>query len=472
VSVVGSRLVCAGCGASPRDDEPYPFRCPNAACGDDVDHVLRRKLDGPAGNGPLQALSGRGEEGDSNPYVRFRGLLRAHHVARAHGVSDDRFVELVRDLDNRVAAVDGHGFVATPFFRSAELSAALGFSEAGGVWVKDETGNVSGSHKARHLFGVLLWLEVAELVGLADRAARPRLAIASCGNAALAAAFVARAGERELEVFVPADADPVVLDQLESLEALVTTCPRDGLPGDPTYRRLLRAVEDGAIPFTCQGNLNGLAVEAGQTLGWEIVAAGEPIDRLVVQVGGGALASSCIHAFREGAALGALAAIPRIDTVQTEGAWPLRRAFDELRRVADPAEAIRFASHHRSAFMWPWEDEPHSIAHGILDDETYDWLAVVEGMLASGGDALVVDEAALEAANALARETTAIAVDHTGTSGLAGVLVQRATGDVGDDDRVAVLFTGAVRTAPPERRERDEELPRTRHPVAEGLRAG
>ena len=50
--------------------------------------------------------------------------------------------------------------------------------------------------------------------------------------------------------------------------------------------------------------------------------------------------------------------------------------------------------------MWPWEDEPRSIAHGILDDETYDWLAVVEGLLRSGGGALVVDEETLQRANA------------------------------------------------------------------------
>ena len=486
---IASRLACAGCGGVPREGEPYPFRCPNALRGDDVDHVLRRELDlaacnsllraakgpelpaeepgpHPVGNSLLQALS---RDGDPNPYLRFRGLLHAYHVARAHGVSDEGFVALVQDLDEQIAAVDGHGFVATPFFRSPALSDALGFSETGGVWVKDETDNVSGSHKARHLFGVLVWLEVAERVGLVDPGSRPRLAIASCGNAALAAAVVARAGERELEVFVPPDADPFVLDRLEALGALVTKCPRDGLSGDPTYRRLLRAIDDGAVPFTCQGNLNGLAIEGGETLGWEIVSSGAAVDRLVVHVGGGALASACIHSLREGVALGALAAMPRIDTVQTEGAWPLKRAFDELRRAGDAREALRFASHHRSSFMWPWEEEPHSIAHGILDDETYDWLAVVEGMLATGGDALVVDEESLEAANALARETTGIDVDHTGSAGLAGLLALRAIGSVADDERVAVLFTGVVRATPDERRERDEELPRAGHPVAQGL---
>ncbi len=463
-----SRFVCAGCGAEP-DPRLPPFRCPNAGRDDDVDHVLRRRLDLSAVRFPLG-------DPEPNPFVRYRGLLHAYHLAVEGGLSDDAFCTLVRRLDEEVASIDGHGFSATPYARSAELSDALGFSEAGGVWVKDETGNVSGSHKARHLFGVLLYLEAAELLGLAEADRRPELAIASCGNAALAAAVVAAAGGRTLRVFVPAGADPVVLGRLEELGALVTVCPRDGLAGDPAYRRLLEALAGGALPFTCQGNLNGLAVEGGETLGYEIVSepatAGTTLDRLIVQVGGGALASACIHALREAVELGALAASPRIDTVQTAGAWPLKRAFDAVWTRGNAEEALRFASHHRSAFMWPWEEEPRSIAHGILDDETYDWLAVVEGMFATGGKPLVVDEASLRRANDLAVQTTAIDVDPTGSAGLAGLLGLRTAGEVGDDERVAVLFTGVARRSSSERKERsDEKLSRPRHSVAQGLRA-
>jgi threonine synthase len=463
VSAPSSRLVCAGCGASPDPWHPAPFRCPNADRGDDVDHVLRRELD-------LSTVSFPDGDQEPNPFVRYRQLLHAHHLALAGGLSDRAFCELVRSLDGAVAAIDGHGFSVTPFARSPGLSEALGLSEPGGAWVKDETGNVSGSHKARHLFGVLLQLEVAERIGLADPSRRPELAVASCGNAAVAAAVVAAAAGRALRVFVPSDADAIVLGRLEELGAHVEVCPRDGLEGDPTYRRLLEALEKGAVAFTCQGNLNGLAVEGGATLGWELVSSRVPLDRLVVQVGGGALASACVHALGEGVALGAVAAMPRIDTVQTAAAWPLRRAFDAVTQ-GDHERAVRFASQHRSAFMWPWETEPRSIAHGILDDETYDWLAVVEGMLATGGRPLVVDEETLARANALARETTGIAVDPTGSAGLAGLLALRADGRIGEGERIAVLFTGVVRTAPPERRERDEKLPGTRHPVAQGLRA-
>jgi threonine synthase len=469
---LATRLVCAGCGAEPDRGDPYPFRCPRARPGDDVDHVLRRELDVSAVRFPL-------DDPEPNPFVRYRAFLHAYHAAIAGGVPDEEFCALARRLDAGVAAVDGHGFTATPFARSDGLSRRLGFSERGGVWVKDETGDVSGSHKSRHLFGVLLWLEVAERLGLADTARRPDLAIASCGNAALAAAVVAAAGGRTLRVFVPVDAQPAVLARLEELGAHVTACPRQGDEGDPTVRRLLLALAEGALPFTCQGNLNGLAVEGGETLGYELAAdlaaAGETVDHLVVQVGGGALASACAESLREAAALGAIPAPPRLHTVQTEGAWPLRRAFDAVaarcagRSPRAIREAVSYAAHHRSAFMWPWETAPTSVAHGILDDETYDWLAVVEAMLATGGSALVVDEETLERANAVARETTAIPVDATGSAGLAGLLALRESGAVAADERVGVLLTGVLRDQQPTGRDRDEKFSRARHPVAQGL---
>jgi len=458
-----STIVCSGCGAEATGI--YPFRCPRATGSDDVDHVLTRVLNPEWTRFPADS--------DRNPFVRYRGLLHSYHVARAHGMPEDAYVSLVRTLDEAIARVDGHGFSETPFERDAALSRHLGFGERGGVWVKDETGNVSGSHKGRHLAGIMIYLQVLERVGLVAPPLPP-LAIASCGNAALAAAVVARAADRDLHVFIPPDAPPSVVGRLRELGACLTMCERTaGSSGDPCYHAFRRAVAGGALPFCCQGSENGLTIEGGETLGYEMVSAlaGIPLDRIVIQVGGGALASACIQAFREAVELGALPASPRIDTVQTAGAWPLKRAFDAIAASGDPMQALRFATRHRSAFMWPWEDEPRSVAHGILDDETYDWRAVVEGMLATGGRPLVVDEGLLARANALARRSTGIDVDHTGSAGLAGLLALRSAGEVSDDERVAVLFTGVVRTAPTRRRRRDEELPRTRHPVAQGLRA-
>ncbi len=66
-------------------------------------------------------------------------------------------------------------------------------------------------------------------------------------------------------------------------------------------------------------------------------------------------------------------------------------------------------------------------------------------MLLTGGRPLVVTEDSLITANELAVTGTGIPVDPTGSAGLGGLLEMRRRGEVGDDDRVAVLFTGARR---------------------------
>lgn len=398
-------------------------------------------------------------EGESNPFLRYRTLFHSYHLGRAGGLTDDDYVEIVRRLDAAVAHVDGHGFTVTPYRRSDALSERLGLSAPGGVWVKDETGNVSGSHKARHLMGLLIHLEVVERLGLVRRGGdgAPALAIASCGNAALAAAVVARAGGRPLDVFIPPSADPKVVARLAALGARLNVCPRqEGTPGDPTYHRLQQAIRGGALPFTCQGPDNGLTIEGGKTLGYEIasdlMAGGGRLDRLFVQVGGGALASAVIQGLGEAVRLGAPVAMPRVHAVQTLGGYPLKRAYDRFAQRLGPQpspqtveEELRYAATHRSEFMWPWGEEPKSVAHGILDDETYDWLAVLRGMVASGGSPVVVDEATLLEANDLAVQATGIPVDHTGSSGLAGLLRLQRAGEIGAGESVAVLFTGVRR---------------------------
>jgi threonine dehydratase len=351
-------------------------------------------------------------------------------------MDDAARVAMVREVDAQVARVAGTGFVFTPFARAGELSDALGFAADGGVWVKDETHHVGGSHKARHLFTILLHLRTAEVAGLApwrSPADRPPLAIASCGNAALAAATLAASVGWPIRVFVPPSANLHVTNRLQELGATVVHCPRLATdpPGDPCVHRFREAVAAGAVPFSVQGPENAWCLDGGRTIGWEMAAAGVTLDRVFVQVGGGAFAACVAAGLAEGGSA------PRLHAVQTGSCAPLARAWDRLGSVADdPAR-------HWTDLMWPWEPVGESAADGILDDETYDWLPVVEAMAATGGSPVVADEADVVRAADLGPATTGIDASATGTAGLAGLLALR--GSVGDHERVAVVFSGVRR---------------------------
>ena len=132
----------------------------------------------------------------TSTFETYRERLDSHRRALRSGLTDAEVVDAIRVLDAAVLAVDGVGFAPTPSAPQPALAAALGLDAE--LWVKDETGNVSGSHKARHLMGVMLWLEAQRRLGTLDKASFEQLtlAISSCGNAALAAAVVAKAASR------------------------------------------------------------------------------------------------------------------------------------------------------------------------------------------------------------------------------------------------------------------------------------
>lgn len=437
---------CIGCGEETRQ----PWACPNRGR-DDVEHLLVRRL-----------IIGRVDFRDpeplhANPFVRYRRLSQTYHLARIAGMSDDVYVAMVERLDARVQAVDsrGRGFEATPTTRLPKADGSLG------MWLKHDWRSVSGSHKARHLMGIALHLKVGEALGA--RKPGQRLAIASCGNAALAAAVVAGAMECAIDVFIPADAKPRVVEQLKALGATLTICERsaESPPGDPCYHAFRKAVANGALPFCVQGPDCGLTIEGGRTLGWEIASAIESVpaqerpNRVVIQVGGGAMGSAVFAGLSDFVALDRLDEVPALYTVQTQGCAPLHRAWERIAQAVaaqphtaektggDLLEAIRTAAKTRSQYMWPWESTPHSLAHGILDDETYDWHPLVTAMASSGGAPLLVNEDQLREAKSVASAAAGGHVSYTGAAGLAGALQFDPTTHA----RTLVILSGRDRDA-------------------------
>ena len=380
----------------------------------------------------------------NNPFIRYRHLLDSYDVAIASGWTDAQFVELVDRLDGAVSEVEGHGFIVTPTTNEPSLAKAVG--SRGDLWVKNDTGNVGGSHKARHLFGVMLH----QRISMNDSNAE--LAIASCGNAAIAAATVAKAEQRPLRVFIPTWADAAVVAVLEALGAIIEVSERmPGESGDPTYLRFLEAVDAGAEPFSVQATVTPTTIDGGRTLGWEIAeqlgnAGVEGTIRTYAQVGGGAMATAVIRGLNDGIGEGWANIQPILHPVQTEACAPLPRAWDLMLAEADGNNEAGLAAAHRDPdrFMWPWEPVGTSLATGVLDDVTYDWLSVVEPTVRSGGSPIVVSEDQIRTAHEVGRRETGIDVSATGTAGLAA-LVEPLRHQTLAGDTALVLFTGRER---------------------------
>ena len=410
-----------------------------------------------------------------NPFIVHRHQLDVHRHALARGFSDEAFCQLVAEADARVAQVDGHGFRVTP------IIVLRGAPEAAGpVVAKIETGNVGGSHKARHLFGLLLHLLLDERSSGPDGpagadldvdpwaagAGGPPLAIASCGNAALGAAVVARAAERTLRVFVPTDADPAIVARLDALGAHVDHCERQpGEYGDPCVARLNEAVASGARAFTVQGPMCPEVIDGGRTLGLELAAQLDDLDvaprSIYIQIGGGALATAVMDGL---ARAWPDRQLPALHPVQAESAHPYVTAWRRFAAraltaigVADPgtdADRQAILSNRRAGIdldelialaddaMEPWPGTPASVASGILDDVTYDWQTVLRHQIETGGHPILVAEETFVAARVLAADQAHPPPTETGAAGLAGLLTHAATAPAAVVGPAVVLLTG------------------------------
>ena len=223
----------------------------------------------------------------------------------------------------------------------------------------------------------------------------------------------------------------------------IVECPRRSgdPPGDPCVHRFREAVAAGAVPFSVQGPENAWCLDGGRTIGWEMArdfedgVVGPPLDRVFVQVGGGAFAASVLAGFRMSGVT------PRLHAVQTESCAPLAAGVGN----GSTSSAVREAARRWDDCMWPWEHVGASAADGILDDETYDWIPVVRAMV-EGQRLAGRGHRGQRARGQRPRPDGPPASTPRTPAPPASPACSPSADDLGSDERVAVIFSGVDRT--------------------------
>ena len=145
-----------------------------------------------------------------------------------------------------------------------------------------------------------------------------------------------------------------------------------------------------------------MTLDGGRTIGWELAEAlkEKPVEQILIQIGGGALLTSCAIGLFEAVKYNQIEKVPSIWAVQGEGCAPFNRAWEKIPKGESLKDTIKYCYEHRSNLMEPWHN-PTGLATGILDDITYDWMGVARSLLMSGGGSVVATEEQIKFASEL-----------------------------------------------------------------------
>jgi threonine synthase len=379
-------LVCTACGTVASADKPHGT-CPS--CGKvlfaryDLD-ALRAAMPAPAFDGGAFGL------------WRYGELLP------------------VRDVHHRRSLGEG----GTPLLRlSTPVAAAAGLPQ-GELVVKDESGNPTGSFKAR---GLSVAIARAAELGIGE------VAIPSAGNAGSAAAAFCAALGLTCHVAMPRDAPAANRAEVRLWGADLIEV--DGLI-DLAGRVIRERAETGGW-FDLSTLREPYRVEGKKTMGIELAEAGGwgtgwcP-DVVVYPTGGGTGIVGMWKACAELERLGWIGpSRPRMVVVQSTRCAPMVRAFEN---GLDHAE--------------PWSDAK-TFASGIRVPSAIGDYLILRAVRQSGGTAVAVPDEEIAAAQRTLARDAGIDAAPEGTATVAALPHLARSGFLRGDERVIIFNTGS-----------------------------
>ncbi len=368
------RLICSRTGEPGELDQPA-FLSPAGA-----PWLVEYELDPSAGEGWKRSLAHRGWS-----LWRYRELLP------------------IADFASRIDLGEG----ATPLI-PLRRSAPAGVE----VLIKEETGNPTGSFKAR---GLSLAVNRARELGA------PGVELTSAGNAALAMSAYAAAAGLPARVAMPEDTPATVPERCRQLGAEVLTRPGTLIDAGAHLATLgggywnLSTLKE---PYRVEGKKT-MGLELAEQLGWELP------DWIVYPTGGGTGIVGMHKAFAELEALGLLSSKrPRFVVVQMAGCAPLVRAFERGEESAEP-----------------WANADTRV-WGLRVPKAIGDFLVLRALRETAGTAVAVEEAKLPEVTARMARSEGLRLGPEGAACMVALEELAAAGTISEGERVVLFQTG------------------------------
>jgi len=313
----------------------------------------------------------------------------------------------VDNPDHRISL--GEGF--TPLLSARRLGAKVGLPR---LFVKDESGNPTGSFKAR---GLSLAVSMAKALGATD------VCLPSAGNAGSALGAYAARGGLKAHVFVPRDVPRVFIMETEAYGAEVVTVA--GLISDAGKVCAERAKQAGW--YECATLKEPYRVEGKKTMGYELAEqmGWKLPDAILYPTGGGTGLIGMWKAFSELEAMGFVGpGRPRMYAVQAEGCAPIVKAFSEGLEEA------------------PFWENAQTLAHGLRVPKALGDFLILRALRESHGAGVAVSEAEIVQGVKEASASEGLFMAPEGGAAVAALRKLKSSGHLSSDDVVVVFNTG------------------------------
>ncbi len=281
------------------------------------------------------------------------------------------------------------------------------------LYLKDETGNPTGSFKDR---GMCLALSMARVLGI------KRVALPSAGNAGVAAATYAMAGGVECRVYLPTTIPEAFVQETRDTGAEVVLAGKTIAEAGAAMSRELDSdwfnLSTFREPYRVEGKKT-LGLEIAEQLHWDFP------DVVVYPTGGGTGLIGIWKAFQELRSLTWVRKpLPRLVAVQTEGCAPVVKAFLEGRRVTEP-----------------WI-KPQTVALGLNVPAPLAGPWMLSVLHASRGTALTVPDEEITRAQEKLADISGLPVGPEAAVAWRGVERLIDQGWIKEHERVVVVVTG------------------------------